>query len=141
MSATMKAAMHLGENYKDNMFTFRSTDFKALKTLFDITQKPILNQKHEIKHVSRIEWQFTPWARSTLLHDKVIKLSEAKVHVYSDSFLCLVKMHRHPEAEEQLQYFQNSKNTKNYLEYFPKTHNSGNYQRDSDENDNLQTRT
>ena len=50
--------------------------------------------------------------RSTLLHDKVIKLSKAKLHVYSDSVLCLGKMHRHPEAmvtwKEQLQYFQNA---------------------------------
>ena len=47
-----------------------------------------------------------------MLRDKVIKLSKAKVHVYSDSVLCLGKMHRHPEAmvkwTEQLQYFQSS---------------------------------
>ena len=49
---------------------------------------------------------------SFLLHDKVIKLSKAEVHIYSDSVLCLGNMHRHPDAmvkwEEQLQYFQNS---------------------------------
>ena len=36
MSATMKAAIHLGENYKDNLFICRNTDFEARKTLFDI---------------------------------------------------------------------------------------------------------
>ena len=112
MSTTMKAAIHLGENYNDNLFTDRNTNFEALKTLFDVTQELILNQKREIWHVSTIEWQFTPWMRSTLLHDKVIKLSEAKVHVHSDSVLCLGKMHRHPEAmekrKEQPQYFQSS---------------------------------
>ena len=56
VSATMKAAIHFGENYKDNLFTHRNTDFEALKTLFDITQKLNLNQKHEIKQVSAIEW-------------------------------------------------------------------------------------
>ena len=29
--------------------------------------------------------------RTTLLHDRAIKLSKAKVHVYSDSVLCLGK--------------------------------------------------
>ena len=58
----------------------------ALETLFDITQKLVLNQKHEIKQVFTIEWQFTHWMRSTLLHDKVIKLSKAKVHVCTRLF-------------------------------------------------------
>ena len=116
----MKAAIHLGENYRDNLFTCRNTNFEALKALFDITQKLILNQKHEIRHVSTIEWQLTPCMRSTLLHDKAIKLSKAKVNVYSDSVLFLGKMHRHPEAmvewKEQLQYFQSSNEYRNCLE-------------------------
>ena len=31
----------------------------------------------------------TPWVRSTLLNDKAVKLSTAKVCVFSDSVLCL----------------------------------------------------
>ena len=57
--------------------------------LFDITHKLIFNQKQEIQNVSTIEWQFTLWMRSSLLHDKVVKLSKAKVHVHSDSVLGL----------------------------------------------------
>ena len=82
MSTTMKAAIHLGENYNDNLFTYKNTNFEAFKTLFDITQKLILNQKHEIRHISTTECHLTSWMRSTLLHDNVIKLSKAKVHVY-----------------------------------------------------------
>ena len=93
MSTTMKAVIHLERIYNDNLFTYRNTNFEALKTLFNITQKLILNHKHEIKHVSTIQWQFTHRIGSTLVHDKVIKLSKAKVHVYSDSVLCLGKMH------------------------------------------------
>ena len=33
-----------------------------------------------------------------MLHDKVIKLSQAKVHVYSYSVLCLGKIHEHPQS-------------------------------------------
>ena len=51
----MKAAVHLGEDYNENLVAYRNTNFDALKTLFDITRKLILNQKHEILNVSTIE--------------------------------------------------------------------------------------
>ena len=72
----MTAAIHHGENYKDNLFTHRDTDVKALKTLFHITQKLILNQMHEVRRASTIEWQHIHWMRSILLYDKEMKLSK-----------------------------------------------------------------
>ena len=139
----MKAAIHLGENSNDNLVTFRNTNFEALKTLFDITQKLILNQKHDIKHVFTIEWQFTPWMRSTLLHDRVIKLSKAKVG--------------HPGAtvkrKEQIKYFQESKKYWEQLfgidgepfwvrvEYSPRTHYSADPPGGSGKNDSSQNKT
>ena len=111
MSTTMKVVIHLGHNYHEHLTTYRNTNFE-LKTLLDITQKLSLNQKHEILNVSTMELQFTPWMRSALLHDKAPKCGKAKVHVYSDSVLCLGRMHRQPEAKEKwndlLQYFQES---------------------------------
>ena len=92
MSATMKAAVHLGQDCGDNLRTAKNTDFEQVKALFDISQSSILNHKSEIYGISTIEWNTTPWMRSTLLHDRAIKLSKAKVHVYSDSVLCLVKI-------------------------------------------------
>ena len=50
--------------------------------------------------------------RATKTHDKVIKWAKAKVHVCSDSVLCLGKMQEHSEAnkqlKDQLQYLQRS---------------------------------
>ena len=63
MSTTMKAAIHLGEDYNENLVTCRNTNFNALKTLFDIRQKLIMNQKYEIKNVSTIEWPPPPKGR------------------------------------------------------------------------------
>ena len=83
------------------MFTTKNTDFEQLKTLFDITQKLILEQRIEIHGVSTIEGHVTSWRRSTLLHDKENKLSKARPHVYSDSVLCLGKMHPHPTGMEK----------------------------------------
>ena len=70
-------------------------------TLFDITQKLILDQDFEMLNVSTIEWTFSPWMRSTLLHDKDIEWAKAKVHVHSDSVLCLWKLQEHAEANEK----------------------------------------
>ena len=47
MSATMKAAVHLGQDYQDNSRTTKNTDFEKIKQLFDISQKLILDQSQE----------------------------------------------------------------------------------------------
>ena len=65
MTTTMKAAIHLGENYIENLIAYRNTNFDALKTWFDITQKLILDQNHEILNVSTMRCQSTPWMTST----------------------------------------------------------------------------
>ena len=79
MSTAMKAAVHLGQNYKDNSVSYRNTNFEELKTLFDIMQKLILDQDFGILNVSTIEWEFYPGMRSIVLHDKVIRWAIAKV--------------------------------------------------------------
>ena len=100
MSTTVKAAVHLEQDYQENLRTIKKTDFEKIKTLLKISQKSILNQKDETFEISTIEWNFTPWMRTTLLHDGAIKLSKAEVHVYSDSVLCLGKNHEHPHSIE-----------------------------------------
>ena len=70
MSTTMKAAVHLGHTYNENLVAHRNTDFEELKTPFDITEKLIWDQDFEILNVSKIDWTCSPWTRSTLLHDK-----------------------------------------------------------------------
>ena len=77
MSTTMNAAAHLGQNYTEFLIAHKNTNFDALKTLLDITQKLILDQNSEILNVSKIEWHFTPW-RSTLLYDKSNQVGESQ---------------------------------------------------------------
>ena len=43
----------------------RNTDFKHLKTLFEITQRLILEHELEILNVSAMKNTFSPWMRST----------------------------------------------------------------------------
>ena len=47
LSTTMKTAVHLGPNYKDNLEVYRNTSFAELKNLFDITQRLILEHEAE----------------------------------------------------------------------------------------------
>ena len=58
MSTTMKASVHLGTRYNEILVACRNTNVEELKTLFDITQRLILNHGFEILNVSTIEWTF-----------------------------------------------------------------------------------
>ena len=100
MSATMKAAVHLGQDYQENLRTIKNTDFVNVKQLFDPPKKLILTQKDEIFGISTIDWNAIPWMKTTLLHDSTVKLSKAKVHGYSDSVLCLGDIHEYPQSIE-----------------------------------------
>ena len=54
--------------------------------------------KNEIFGISTIECNTVPWMRTTLLHDRAINLSRAKERVYSDSVVCLGKIHEHLQS-------------------------------------------
>ena len=97
MSTTVKAAIHLGRNYVENLEVY----FEELQNLFDITQKLTLDHQAEILNVTPIDWTALSWARSTPSHDQVITWTKAKVRVYSDSVLRLVKMSDHSEANRR----------------------------------------
>ena len=92
MSATMDAAVHLFQNYLENLHSTRNTKENKLKQLFDVSKKLISNPE-EISGISTIHWDTQPWERATLLGDRAVQLSKAKVYVFSDSVLCLGKVH------------------------------------------------
>ena len=62
--------------------------------------------------ISAIAWNTIPWLRTTLLHDRAIKLSKAKVRGCSDSVLCLGNIQEHPHSiehwEGKSEWFMNS---------------------------------
>ena len=92
--ATMHAAVHLGHNYQENLHSTRKTKERKIKQLFDVSQKLISNQE-EIYGISTMNWDTQPLQRTTLLNDRAVQLSTAKVFVFSDSVLCLGKIHQH----------------------------------------------
>ena len=119
MSTTMKASVHLGPSYNENLAAYRNTNFNELRALFDITHRLILEQTFETLDVCTMMWHFTLWMRSTLCHDQVIKWATAKGYVKSGSVLCLGRMYDHTPANAkwkgQLEDFHQTL-SENYLE-------------------------
>ena len=97
MSATLDAAVRLGKDYLENLRSTKNQAQRTIKQLFDVSQKLITDQT-EIQGVSNIGWYTHSWQRTTLLSDKAVQLLTAEVYVFSDSVLCLGRMHQHPEA-------------------------------------------
>ena len=90
MSASGKAAIHMGPDYIEILEVCKNTNFQELQNLFDITQ--MLVHKHgEILNVKMIQCASPSWTRCSLAHDQAIKWSKAKVRFYSDTVLCLGK--------------------------------------------------
>ena len=58
-------------------------------------------QRIHIRNVNYMDTTSPSWTRSTLLSDRALKWTRAKVYVYSDSVLCLGKIHDPVEAVEQ----------------------------------------
>ena len=98
-----------------------------------------LNDKSEIFRISTIEWNTIPWMRTNLLHDRAIKLSKAKVHVYYDSVLFLGKIHEHP-WRSWIEW-DRRRASRARVEYFPRTHNTGTAPWDSKEDGRTRNNT
>ena len=100
VAATMNAATFMGKNFLDNQnFIMNSKDL-TLKKMFDITAK-LVGEQEEINNVDKNHWKNHSWKQLSLIGDEtVINLQHAKVYVFSDSVLCLGKVHSHPESNE-----------------------------------------
>ena len=100
MAATMNAATFMGKNFIDiQNFIMNSTDL-TLKKMFDITFK-LVSEQDEINNLDNIHWEKNSWRQLSLIGDEtVINLKRTKVYVFSDSVLCLGKIHQHPESNE-----------------------------------------
>ena len=81
--------------------------------MFDISEKLVSEQSDEISGVKTIDWENSSRMYLSLIGDEqVISCQRTKVHVFSDSVLCLGKMNENPRAntawEERLAWFKDS---------------------------------
>ena len=95
MAAT--AATFMGKNFLDSQNSIMNSTDLTLKKMFDITSK-LVGEQEEINNVDKIHWEKHSWKHLSLIGDEtVINLQRAKVYVFSDSVLCLGRVHQHPE--------------------------------------------
>ena len=75
MSVTRQAAVHLENDYAENLHSIKNQPKRT--QLFNVTEKLIRDQK-EISGIPMINWQQLIWQRTTVLTDKAVQLSTAK---------------------------------------------------------------
>ena len=100
MSATLEASVFMGKNYSQNLRSIKNTGNNLTKKqMFDTSEKLIVGQSDEMYGLTPINWEDSSWKQLSLANDEeIISLSHAKVYVFSDSVLCLGKMHQNPQS-------------------------------------------
>ena len=100
MAATMNAATFMGKNFSGIENSIMNSTNLTLKQMFDITAK-LMDEQDEINSLDHIQWGQNSWKQLSLIGDEaIINLQRTKVYVFSDSVLCLGKIHQHPESKE-----------------------------------------
>ena len=100
MAVTMDSATFMEKNFQDNQNSIVNTTDLTLKQMFDISTK-FVSEQDEISSLETIVWEKHSWKYLSLIGDeRIINLQRAKVYVFSDSVLCLGKIHQNPNANE-----------------------------------------
>ena len=100
MAATMNAATFMGKNFMDNENSIMNSTDLTLKKMFDITSK-LVSEQDEINNLDKIHSGKNSWKQLSLIGDEtIINLQRTKVYVFSDSVLCLGRIHQHQESKE-----------------------------------------
>ena len=102
MAVTMDSATFMGKNLQNNRNSIANITDLTLKQMFGISAK-LVGEQDEISNLETIGWEKHSWKYLSLIGDeRVINLQRARVYVFSDSVLCLGKIHQHPNANESL---------------------------------------
>ena len=117
MSVTLESAVFTGKNYSDNWHSIKNTKDLTMKQMFDISAK-LMSEQDEIYGVKTIGWEDSSWKYLSLIGDeRVINLQRTKVYVFSDSVLCLGKIHENTQSnaawEQRLEWFKTSQEYRN----------------------------
>ena len=98
MSVTLESAVFIVKNYSDNWHSIKNTKDLTKKQMFDISAK-LVSEQDDIYGVKNIDWENSSWKYLSLTGDEqVISLQRTKVYVFSDSVLCLGKIHENPQS-------------------------------------------
>ena len=100
MAVTMESATFMGKNFQNNQNPIVNTADLTLKQMFDISAK-FVTEQDEVSVLETIGWENHSWKFLSLLGDeRIINLQRTKVYVFSDSVLCLGRIHQNPESNK-----------------------------------------
>ena len=89
-----------GEEFSRQSESIMNTSDLTLKKKFDTSAK-LVSEQDEIFKVDTIPWEKHSWKYLSLIGDEtIINLQSTKVYVFSDSVLCLGRVHQHPKSNE-----------------------------------------
>ena len=90
----------MGKFYLNNCQSIVSTTDLTLEQMFDISAR-LVSVQDEISGLETIGWENHSWKYLSLIGDeRIINLQRTKVYVFSDSVLCLGKIHQNPESNK-----------------------------------------
>ena len=93
MDVTMESAIFMGKKFQNNRDSIANTTDLTLKQMFDISAK-LVSEQEEISGLETIGWKTHSRTYMSLIGDeRIINLQRTKVYVFSDSVLCLGKIH------------------------------------------------
>ena len=97
MFSTLESSVFIWKNYSDNWHSIKSTEDLTIKQMFDIFVR-VMSEQDEMFGVKTINWESSSWKYLSLIVDeRIINLQRTKVYVFSDSVLCLGKIHENPQ--------------------------------------------
>ena len=88
LNATLRAAVHLGQDHEANLRYVKNHFWNSAKQLFRETGKLISGQT-EIAGVNTIDFKDLTWMSTSLLNSRAYQYSNVKAYVVSDSVLCV----------------------------------------------------
>ena len=71
LNVTLQAAVHLGQDFLENLRFTKNQLLKSVRELFQVTEKLIKNQR-EMTDLTTIDYKQHTWRSTTLLCDKAI---------------------------------------------------------------------
>ena len=97
MNTTLRAAVHLGKDYDMNLRCVKKYLWKTTGQLFlEKLKSWSAVRQEQTTGKSLTNFQDLRWVSKSLLHSRACQYSTAKVYVFSDSVLWLVKMGDNP---------------------------------------------
>ena len=86
LNATLRAAVHLGQDYEANLRYVKNHLWNTVGQLFNENKK-LIGEQTEITGVSTINFKELTWMSTSLLCSRAHRITNAKTYVFSDSVL------------------------------------------------------